>query len=156
MKGQDLKNLIPLGKTFTCLAKQYIGVIADKLEYTGINRFFYALLVIHNEENDKITQQRLSDILETDKVTTVRVIDYLSKNGLVVRQVNKDDRREHLLILTAKGRKIIPDLQNSYMEIEKAALKGLSKKQVEDFYNCLCIVQKNLSSLPSRKIGIKI
>ena len=154
MRDQNFKNFIPLGKTFTTLAKLYLGVIADKLEHTGINRFFYALLVIHYE-NNKITQQRLSDILKTDKVTTVRVIDYLSKKGLVIREVNISDRREHLLLLTAKGKKIIPDLHRSYMEIEKEALKGLSKKRVDDFYDCLHTVESNLSGLPSRKVNIK-
>jgi DNA-binding MarR family transcriptional regulator len=154
MKDSDLKNFIPLGKTFTTLAKQYLGVIAQKLEHTGINRFFYALLIIHYE-NNKITQQRLSDILKTDKVTTVRVIDYLAKKGLVIRKINIKDRREHLLILTEKGKKLIPDLHKSYMEIEKEALKGLSKKQIQDFQDCLCTVEKNLSGLPSRKVNIK-
>jgi len=74
---------------------------------------------------------------------------------LVKRQVNKDDRREHLLILTSKAEKIIPDLIISYIEIEKEALKGLSRKRVEDFHDCLFIVQNNLSKLPSQKINIK-
>lgn len=151
---KDQKNFIPLGKTFTSLAKQYLGVLAEKSAPMGITRFSYPLLIIHNE-NDNITQQRLSDILRTDKVTTVRIIDYLSKKGLVKRQVNKEDRREHLLIMTSKGKKIIPDLHKAYAEIEKEALKGLSKKQVEDFHHCLSKVQDNLSLLPSRKINIK-
>jgi DNA-binding MarR family transcriptional regulator len=154
MKDKDLKDFIPLGKTFTSLAKQYFGIITEKMGHTGIDRFFYPLLVIHYE-NDSITQQRLSDILQTDKVTTVRVIDYLSKKGLVKRQVNKKDRREHLLILTAKGKKIIPELNKAYIAIEKEALKGLSRKRIEDFHECLSIARNNLSRLPSRKINIK-
>jgi DNA-binding MarR family transcriptional regulator len=154
MKDQDFRNFIPLGKTFASLAKVCLGVLSEKLGGSGIDRFFYPLLVIHNE-NGKITQQGLSGILKTDKVTTVRVIDYLSDKGLVKRQVNKEDRREHLLLLTPKGGKIIPALHKAYSEIEKQALAGLSKKQMEDFHISLNLVQENLSKLPSRKINIK-
>jgi MarR family transcriptional regulator, transcriptional regulator for hemolysin len=154
MNIEPSERNFPLGRTFTVLAKTYLGILAEKLEHTKIDRFFYALLLI-DKEKGTITQQRLSEILMTDKVTIVRVIDYLSKNGLVKRQVNKSDRREHLLILTSKAEKILPDIKKAYEQTENEALKGISSKRRDDFKECLAIVQRNLSFLPSKKIIIK-
>jgi DNA-binding MarR family transcriptional regulator len=152
MNKESLENFTPLGKTCAELAKKYLGILADKMEFSGIDRFFYPLLLI-NKENGGLTQQRLSDILRTDKVTTVRVIDYLSKKGLVKRQVNKDDRREHLLFTTLKAEKIIPFIEKAFEEIEEEAFKGMTRSRIDDFNNCLHLVQNNLSDLPSKKIN---
>jgi DNA-binding MarR family transcriptional regulator len=152
MNKEDLKNVVPLGRTFACLTKKYLGILADKLEFSGIDRFFYPLVLIHKESGN-LTQQKLSDILATDKVTTVRVIDYLSKKGLVKRQVNKNDRREHLLSTTSKAEKIIPRIKKAFEELEENAFKGMNKSRIEDFNHCLQLVQRNLSGLPSKKIN---
>jgi DNA-binding MarR family transcriptional regulator len=154
MNTESTESPFPLGRIFTVLAKTYLGVIAEKLEHTNIDRFFLALIFI-DEEKGNITQQRLSETLRTDKVTIVRVIDYLSKKGLVKRQVNKDDRREHLLVLTPKAEKILPDIKKAYKETENEALKGINGKDREDFKECLAKVMNNLSVLPSKKVTIK-
>jgi DNA-binding MarR family transcriptional regulator len=104
-------------------------------------------------QNGQLTQQKLSDILKTDKVTTVRIIDYLSKNGLVKRQINKNDRREHLLITTAKAARLVPRIKKALEEIEEAAFKKMSKNKIEDFNTCLQLINTNLSAFPSKKIN---
>jgi MarR family transcriptional regulator for hemolysin len=146
---------LPMGKMFTDAAKAYFGVLAERLEHTGIDRFFYTLLIIY-EGGGNLTQQKLSDVINADKVTTVRVIDYLSKKGLVKREVNKKDRREHLLILTPKALKIIPDICATLKGIEKEMFAGISAGKKAEFSNCLTIIMGNLSKLPSERMNVKV
>jgi DNA-binding MarR family transcriptional regulator len=50
-----------------------------------------------------ITQQRLADALRLQKSTISRLVDQLSEAGLVERAPNPQDRRSHLVALTAAG-----------------------------------------------------
>ena len=147
--------LLPIGKVFTDVAKAYFGALAIQLEHTGIDRFFYTLMVI-NEGGGSLTQQKLSDIIKADKVTTVRVIDYLSKKGLVKREVNKNDRREHLLVLTPKANKIMPDICNALKNLENEMFAGISPSKKTEFSDCLSRIMGNLSKLPSEKMNVKV
>jgi len=145
----------PIGKVFTDVARAYFGMLAERLEHTGFDRFFYPLVVIH-DGGGSLTQQKLADILKTDKVTTVRVIDYLSKKGLVKREVNSNDRREHLLTLTPKALKIMPDISNALKDVEKELFTGVSTGQREEFRSCLEMIMGNISKIPSERIKVKV
>jgi len=146
---------LPMGKIFTDAAKAFFGVLAERLEHTGIDRFFYTLVIIH-EGKGTLTQQKLSDIIKADKVTTVRVIDYLSKKGLVKREVNKKDRREHLLILTPKALRVIPEICETFKSIEKEIFAGISAGKKAEFDDCLNTIMGNLSKLSAEKMNVKV
>lgn len=148
---------VHLVKVFSDLAKNYLGVLAERLEpVTGISRYYYALVVIGHSEQEKLTQQKFADLLRTDKVTTVRIVDYLSEKGLVERTVNTCDRREHLLVTTQRGREIIPKILEVFEEIEEAIFKNFDKEKKEELKRCLLQMQHNICQLPSKKIQVKI
>src|SRR5688572_26146124 len=111
MEPSHVENL-PLGRIFGFLTKQYIGLLAKRMENTPVERYYYALMII-GQNSGKISQQQLADQLLTDKVCMVRMLDCLEKDGLIERTVNPGDRRQHLLSVTEKGRPWV-------MEIEKA------------------------------------
>src|SRR6476469_7756754 len=119
----------PLGKRCTDLAKNYLAFLVENLESSGLDRYYYMLLVLH-ENSGKITQQQLSELLNCDKVTTLRNLDHLSKLDLIERVVNQKDRREHLLQVTVKGKKLIPEIRKTYQELEQGAFKGMSESEI--------------------------
>ena len=70
----------PVGRMLSGLGKGYLHLLRTKLQHLDIDRNYYALVLI--ESNDGIiTQQELALILDTDKVSIVRIIDYLSGKG---------------------------------------------------------------------------
>lgn len=155
MSQSEQNSYISLGKIFASLAKKTLGALSEKLDYTGLDRFYYPLLKIY-EAGGSLTQQKLSDMLNTDKVTTVRVIDYLSEKNLVKRQINNLDRREHLLILTANGKKIIPKIEKGFTEFEEAAFTGISKADKLAFIEIMDKIEGNISALPSKKLQMRV
>ncbi|NTU32256.1 MarR family transcriptional regulator [Brevibacillus sp. HB1.1] len=50
-----------------------------------------------------ITQKELSDAIDRDQTTVVRMIYSLEKKGIVIRTLNDEDRRSHNLLLSDKG-----------------------------------------------------
>jgi MarR family transcriptional regulator, transcriptional regulator for hemolysin len=138
------ENLIqPLGRMLSHAGRTYLHLLNSRLDYLDIERYYYALLLIGEGEN-KLTQNKLAAQLETDKVSVVRIIDYLSDKGYVEREKSSSDRRKYCLTLTAKGSKAIPGIKKSIEELNNKALEGLSASEKTTFYNSLLTIKTNL------------
>jgi MarR family transcriptional regulator for hemolysin len=83
------------------LAKTYFGALTKRLEHLEIERYYSILILIENHGAD-CTQQFICDELKMDKVSMVRIVDYLVEKKYVKKVVNPKDRREHLFNLQKK------------------------------------------------------
>ncbi|MFA5971133.1 MAG: MarR family transcriptional regulator [Lentimicrobiaceae bacterium] len=133
----------PLGRLLSGLGKGYLYLLRAKLQHLDIDRNYYALVIIDSQEGE-ITQQELALILDTDKVSIVRVIDYLSEKGYVERIQKTDDRRKHSLVLTAKAKLALPEIKKSFNEINEVALNGLSISQVTELSETIKKIKSNI------------
>ena len=106
-----------LGRSFGYLTKQYIGTLSAKLEGVPVQRYYYPLYII-GKSSGKICQQQLADQLLMDKVSIVRILNALTEDGYIERKVNPEDRREHLLHITKKGKPWVKSIENSLKETD--------------------------------------
>lgn len=147
---KDIYGNMPLGKLCSMVTKPYFGALLLKTEPLGIEKNFSVLILIEQKQN--CTQQLISDTLQIDKVSMVKVIDGFSRDGLVERIQNPKDRREYFIELTAKGRKIMPKIHKAIKELNGVAFKGVSSKEQKVFYKTLSKVAENVKDLPSAHI----
>ncbi len=133
----------PFGRMLSLISKSYLHSLNFKLSDLGINRNYYALVLIDNANGD-ITQQELASLLEIDKVTMLRSINYLSSNGLVERVRSNTDKRKYCLVLTKKAKQSLPKIKAAIHELNNLALKGLTHSQIEELKNALSIIKNNL------------
>ncbi|MGZ4048504.1 MAG: MarR family winged helix-turn-helix transcriptional regulator [Bacteroidia bacterium] len=154
-KEKQFHASMPLGKLMGAILRKYFGALSKKLEVYGADRHFSTLVAIDNADQ-KCTQQYLSDLLNFDKVSMVRMLDYLVERKLITRTVNPDDRREHLIQLTPKAKRIMPEIHAGIKEMNATALKGINKQDQEMFYYCLSTILKNIENLPVNKVDIKL
>jgi MarR family transcriptional regulator for hemolysin len=152
---KDFVKYKPIGRMMGRVTRQYFGALSKHLEHLGVDRHFYPLVVIDSTE-EKCTQQYLSCMLEVDKVSMVRMMDYLVERGMITREVNIDDRREHLIRLTPKAKKIMPFIYEGINKMNSLALKGLSKREQELFYHALQTIIKNTEKLPANEVDIQL
>jgi MarR family transcriptional regulator, transcriptional regulator for hemolysin len=146
----------PLGLYFGYLTKGYLGAITKLLEDLSIDRYFYVLVIL-NEQKEVITQQKLADLFNTDKTHMVSILDYLDEKKMLKRVVNPKDRREHILKLTSKGKKAVPQIKKAISTINSAALKDLPEGiKAVDVYALICKICNNLSVLPAQKVELSI
>jgi MarR family transcriptional regulator, transcriptional regulator for hemolysin len=68
------------------------------------------LVLIHLARHGRINQAALARILDIRPITLARLLDRLEARGLVTRMSDADDRRVHVLALTAKALAIIAEL----------------------------------------------
>lgn len=144
----------PLAFRFNMLAKKYYGAATQQFEGFDLERYFYVLSVIGSHEY--ITQQCLANCMGIDKATVVRVIDYLTEKGLVKREVNKEDRREHIIVATPRALKIIPVIKQVFDEVNKTAFRGFTKEEKMQFIKMTNKIMANLISVPVEEVQVKI
>lgn len=134
----------PLGRVLSSLGKGYLHLLRAKLQHLDIDRNYYALVLIESQEGT-ITQQELALLLETDKVSVVRVVDYLSDKGYVNRVRKTDDRRKHSLVLTEKAKKALPQIKKSFTEINALVQKGLESYQISQLSETISKIKSNIT-----------
>jgi DNA-binding MarR family transcriptional regulator len=76
-------------------------------------------------EGRGMTQQALGVATRMDKVTVSRAARALVERGLVQRQAVDDDRRSHLLSLTATGRALYDQVAPKALQLEQAIFEEL-------------------------------
>ena len=141
----------PLGRRFGMLVRLYFGALTKKLEKLDIERHYSILILLENSKGN-CSQQYISDFLKVDKVSMVRMIDYLTKKGYIKRLVNPNDRREHHIVLTNKAYKMLPKIHKAIDELNAVATKGLSPAEVDIFYKSLDLLTNNLEKQPAHAV----
>lgn len=119
--------------------------LGRKLNGLDIDRNFYALILI-DEGKGELTQQELADLLESDKVSVVRVVDYLSAKGYVMRLRKQADKRKYGLLLTEKAQMELPRIREAIAEVVAVAFQGVSDKEKENLVHTLDIIHNNLKN----------
>ncbi len=149
------KDWMPLGTTMAMIAKQYFGVLTNKLESTKIDRYFSVILAIHHS-GIQVSQQCIANKLMIDKASMVRILDYLLKLELITKEINPENRREYQLSLTLKSIKLIPEIEAAIASLHKQLLKGLNNDEKLMFYSVLDKMMVGLNSLPSNNYSVVI
>ena len=134
----------PLGRMFSFLGKSYLHLLRNKLQHLDIDRNFFALILIESSEGE-INQQQLALLLDTDKVSIVRVVDYLSEKGFVKRVRTSDDRRKHNLVLTEKAKAALPEIKKCISELNQLVFSGLSETQQTDLLASLANIKNSIT-----------
>jgi DNA-binding MarR family transcriptional regulator len=93
-------------------------------EGTGLSPFHFAVLALL-EEDPRETQAAIADALGYDRSHVVRLLDELEERDLVVRKRDPEDRRRHVVKMTADGRKALAKLRTVVRRLEDEFLAPL-------------------------------
>ncbi|MFA6152295.1 MAG: MarR family transcriptional regulator [Chitinophagaceae bacterium] len=143
----------PLGRSFAIVAKKYFGVLTKLLENLAVERY-YSILILIDKSERPCTQHYICEQLRIDKVSMVRMIDYLIKKEMVHKVLNEKDRREYFIKLTPTAFQLMPEIYNAVSSVNEAALKGISAEQQKMLYKNIDQIKQNLESLPSETVYI--
>jgi DNA-binding MarR family transcriptional regulator len=115
--------------------------LADKVseELRGTHNLIprhYALLSIL-VENGTMNQQDIGDKVNVNRNMMVQLIDQLEKLQLAERTVNPTNRREHLIVITDKGKKLLTQADKVVRTIEDKCT-GLSAQDRKDLVELIC------------------
>jgi MarR family transcriptional regulator for hemolysin len=89
----------------------------------------------------------LANELGKDKSIIVNIIDTLSEQGFVYREINPADRREHFLRVTEKAKKAVPKLIYAFETLNKSITEDISDEEMEIFNTVLTKMSTNIKPL---------
>ena len=104
--------------------------------------------LLYLENNQGVSQKRLSELTELDPMTLVRILDRMEADGWVQRRFHPADRRAHTLWLTPKAKPVLDHIAQLIADTRAEALQGLSNEERSQLLELLERLHINLSSLP--------
>jgi MarR family transcriptional regulator, transcriptional regulator for hemolysin len=108
--------------------------------------------LLYLENNQGVSQKRLSELTDLDPMTLVRILDRMEADGWVQRRFDPADRRAHTLWLTPKARPILDHIAQLIADTRAEALQGLSNEERSKLLELLERLHTNLSSLPPIRV----
>jgi len=108
----------------------------DEYEQAGLSPYHHAILALL-EEGMPETQAAIADALGYDRGTLVGLLDELEERKLVERRRDPEDRRRHLVRLTAEGKHALGRLRALARRLEDEFLAPLDTEQRETLHALL-------------------
>lgn len=114
---------LPVGKLITMASRGHNIYINHKLEDLNINGTQLHLLFEISHQNN-INQEKIASRCNINKGAVARSIKKLEDKGLVIRQIDENNRRQNIVSLTSKGKETLTE-----------SIKILNKWEMEVFDN---------------------
>jgi MarR family transcriptional regulator, lower aerobic nicotinate degradation pathway regulator len=100
------------------------------------SRHLVALTVLRGGGGSS-TQQALSTTLQIDRTNLVGLLNELEADKLIERRRSSEDRRRHIVELTAAGADLLAKVELALAAVEDEVLGGLDDEQRETLYSLL-------------------
>lgn len=140
----------PISRKLNHLGRAYLSLLAKQVENLGISRYYYALTYICYHDG-KLTQKALANELGKDKSIIVNIIDTLSEEGFVYREINPADRREHLLKVTEKAKEAVPKIVEAFEILNQSITGDISDEEMKIFNSVLTKMGTNIKPLTAQE-----
>ena len=88
--------------------------------------------------------KQIAETLGVAVSTPTRTVDHLIEKGLVNRSVGKKDRRQLLIELTPKGKKLVEDMDEEGLNMTRKMLENLEDEEIESLKNILLKISENI------------
>lgn len=135
MSLEELKEVdastIPVGKLLYMIGKGYNTYINHHLAEYGINTTQLHFLFEISHKSD-LNQEEIATRCNINKGAVARSIKKLEDKGLVVRQIDENNRRQNKISLTEEGEEILKKTMNILHQWEDEVIleKGYIEKEL--------------------------
>lgn len=106
-----------------------------------------ARALIYVSRNEGVRQVELADALEIQPITLARLLDQLTKQGLIERRADPSDRRAYLIYLTNAASPHLNEIKQVGSKIKQFALQGMDDEQALQFMLSLNTIRAQLNLL---------
>lgn len=132
-----------LGKYISLIHRQANAFFTKEFSKFGFGSGQY-MFMIHLYENDGISQESLSELVNIDKGTTAKAIKKLEELNFIVRSKDSKDKRINRIYLTSKALDIKNDFFSVLTKWENILTNELSPDEISIGLNILNKLSKNV------------
>jgi Transcriptional regulators len=105
------------------------------------------IVLFRLRQNEGLSQVDLADVLELQPISLVRLLDRLVEHGLLERRHDPKDRRANRLFLTAKGRRLVDELDSLRDAIATDVFHDVPDDAVQTSLDTLREVKERIKAL---------
>jgi DNA-binding MarR family transcriptional regulator len=116
----------------------------------AINKTQTIILMLVNENNEK-SMSEISQMTGLEKSSFTRSVDFLVKNGFIVRKSPENDRRVIKLALTKKGVKAADLIKKDFDEYCESLVSEFTEKEKAEFFVSLDTISKYITMIVAGK-----
>lgn len=124
-------------------SKKLSEEFGSRLEEFGISRVKW-IAMFYIGEVEFISQRELSQKMDVNESSIVRLLDRMEKEDLSIRTKYEKDRRITRVSLTEKGKALREQLMPVGEQFHKDATKEISREDLDTFKSVLSKMLKNL------------
>ncbi len=105
----------------------------------------WAVLMSLNADK-QINQKQLSEITDKDQTTLTRILDVLQRKELIQRQMDEQDRRAFIILLTSSGNALKQEVVKTTEQAYEKILFNIPRKDLELFTDVLTKMNNNIQN----------
>jgi DNA-binding MarR family transcriptional regulator len=124
-------------KSYRKLAQKRISEVAPDITLDQ------TLLLLLIDDQPKLSQVRLAELLFKDYASMTRMIVLLVNNGFLQRKRHPTDGRRSRLTITSKGKNILNSLRQVIARNRETAIAGLTPEQLNKLKTSLLTISGN-------------
>ncbi|MGE7904741.1 MarR family winged helix-turn-helix transcriptional regulator [Peribacillus sp. NPDC094092] len=140
------KNTMADIRQFNRFYTNILGVLDKHILDSGYS-FTEARVILEIGLMEQCIANNLVDKLEIDRSYMSRIINKLSKDGLVMKENSTLDNRTSLIRLTPEGLTLFNQLNERSDEQIVRLFQGLSQNEIKEIHASMMFIQKKLDSL---------
>jgi DNA-binding MarR family transcriptional regulator len=141
-----------LGYQVNHLARLLEAALHQRISPLGVVPGQFAQILALYEE-DGLTQRQLCDLVRIEQPTMAKTLQRMERDLLIRREPDPGDRRRARVLLTAHARALRSDLVDAAIEVNAAATKGLSDREVSEFMRTVARIIDNLETTSGHHAG---
>lgn len=139
-------GIMNLSRLISILHNQKNSYMNIQLKEFGLSHGQAITLKIIYEENN-IKQEDLNKRLQIDKSAVTRILKTLEDKQLIIKETSQEDKRNHILSLTSKGKILYPQIKNVIKETTEVMLKDIDQNQQLFLEELLLKMKMNLEDV---------
>ena len=116
-----------------------------EFEQAGFSPYHYSVLALL-DEGTRETQATIADALQLDRSVLVGLLDTIEEKGLIERRRDQNDRRRHLVSLTAAGKQQLEELRRIVRSLEDEFLAPIDADTRATLHSILLTLAESTDS----------
>lgn len=141
----DLEGYVPAYLTWTA-NKLSRGASSFYLQHFGVGIEVWRCLVLLAVDG-ACSANQVSRVIGMDKASVSRCFKSMQEGGFIRIELDQNDGRARIAVLTEKGRSLHDDIRDVALERERALLQVLTKDEAKTLLSLLQRVHENLPSV---------
>jgi MarR family transcriptional regulator, transcriptional regulator for hemolysin len=136
------------GAALVGLARRWRRHLDERLAADGLSDAAWVPLVHLESHGDGLRQNELAAAVGLDSSSLVRLLDRLEGQGLILRVLDKADRRVRRIRLTEAGRAAVADIRKRLWGFENGLLADVSEAELAAALSVFDRIEARLAGEP--------